>query len=66
MYLKEIKISGFKSFADKININLDDDNNYNGWVTDFNLRNNDNKSAIKLDLHKEKDLFLLFRCNLNN
>ena len=25
MYLKEIKISGFKSFADKININLDDD-----------------------------------------
>ena len=41
-------------------INLDDDNNYNGWVTDFNLRNNDNKSAIKLDLHKEKDLFLLF------
>ena len=25
MYLKEIKISGFKSFADRININLDDD-----------------------------------------
>ena len=24
MYLKEIKISGFKSFADKINLNLDD------------------------------------------
>ena len=24
MYLKEIKISGFKSFADKINISLDD------------------------------------------
>lgn len=24
MYLKEIKVSGFKSFADKININLDD------------------------------------------
>ena len=23
MYLKEIEISGFKSFADKININLD-------------------------------------------
>ena len=25
MYLKEIKISGFKSFADKINLNLDND-----------------------------------------
>ena len=25
MYLKEIKISGFKSFADKLNISLDDD-----------------------------------------
>ena len=24
MYLKEIKASGFKSFADKINLNLDD------------------------------------------
>ena len=24
MYLKEIKISGFKSFADKINLSLDD------------------------------------------
>ena len=24
MYLKEIKISGFKSFADKTNITLDD------------------------------------------
>ena len=25
MYLKEIEISGFKSFADKINLNLDNE-----------------------------------------
>lgn len=41
-------------------INLDTDNNYNGWVTDFNLKNISDNSIVQLDLHKEKDLFLLF------
>lgn len=33
---------------------------YKGWVTDFNLINNEDSSIIKLDLRNEKDLFLLF------
>lgn len=33
---------------------------YKGWVDDFNLRNIFDNSIIRLDLTKEKDLFLLF------
>ncbi len=41
-------------------INLDENNNYRGWVTNFNLKYNIDGTVVKLDLHKEKDLFLLF------
>lgn len=40
-------------------INLDDENNYIGWVSDFHFGFIDG-NQMKLDLHDAKDLFLLF------
>lgn len=40
-------------------INLDENNNYRGWITDFNLKLPD-ESVMSLDLSKDDDLFLLF------
>lgn len=46
---------------DKINyINLDENNNYKGWVADFGLVEKATIKAIGLDLRNENDLFLLF------
>lgn len=41
-------------------VNLDDNNNYRGWVADFGCRKKDNAKNYCLDLRKEKDLFILF------
>lgn len=40
-------------------INLDQNNSYKGWVSNFNIVLPDNK-IMRLDLKKEEDLFLLF------
>ncbi|MEI8376943.1 MAG: hypothetical protein WCF95_00230 [bacterium] len=40
-------------------VNLDDNNDYKGWVDNFNLKNSNNEQ-MRLDLSKEEDLFLLF------
>lgn len=46
---------------DKINyINLDENNNYKGWVADFGLVEKATNKSIGLDLKNENDLFLLF------
>lgn len=46
---------------DKINyINLDENNNYKGWVADFGLVEKATNKVIGLDLRNENDLFLLF------
>ena len=41
-------------------INLDKNNNYRGWVADFNLKYLADNSPVSLELHLESDLFLLF------
>jgi len=41
-------------------INLDENNNYKGWVADFGLVEKATNKAIGLDLKNENDLFLLF------
>ena len=41
-------------------INLDENNNYKGWVSDFCLTHISTDTSISLDLTKETDLFLLF------
>lgn len=46
---------------DKINyINLDENNNYKGWVADFGLVDKATNKAIGLNLKNGNDLFLLF------
>lgn len=40
-------------------INLDENNNYRGWVSDFNIIVDSNR-RMRLDLSVEEDLFLLF------
>ena len=39
---------------------ISSNNKYNGWVSDFNLKVNKTGAIVKLDLHTERDLFLLF------
>ena len=41
-------------------INIDNENKYRGWVADFGFRRKGDTENIKLNLHKEYDLFLLF------
>lgn len=40
-------------------INLDESNEYRGWVSDFRIKL-PNGPLMKLDLKEENDLFLLF------
>lgn len=42
-----------------IYININENNQYNGWVSNFNIKLN-NGENMRLDLADENDLFLLF------
>lgn len=58
--IKEELIKALIINKDKLTyINLDNENKYNGWVSDFNIVF-DNGKNMYLDLSKERDLFLLF------
>ncbi len=41
-------------------INLDSENKYRGWVTDLRLTHVPTNERLFLDLHNERDLFILF------
>lgn len=41
-------------------INLTERNSYAGWVKDFHIFDKNTHTSVSLDLHNEKDLFLLF------
>lgn len=41
-------------------ININDNNLYTGWVSDFHLKYKPKNIQLKLNLKKESDLFLLF------